>query len=110
MAGGKGTRLKPLTCGIPKPMVPLLNKPTMEYTVDLLKTYNIKDVAVTIAHLPNVITDYFGRGEKWGINLNYYQEDTPLGTGGSVKNAEDFIDGSFLCPNSGRDCQPAHLT
>ena len=96
MAGGKGTRLKPLTCGIPKPMVPLLNKPTMEYTVDLLKTYNIKDVAVTIAHLPNVITDYFGRGEKWGINLNYYQEDTPLGTGGSVKNAEDFIDGSFL--------------
>lgn len=96
MAGGKGTRLKPLTCSIPKPMVPILNKPTMEYTVELLKKHRITDIAVTIAHLPTVITDYFATGEKWNVNLKYYQEEVPLGTGGSVKNAEDFIKDTFI--------------
>lgn len=96
MAGGKGTRLKPLTCGIPKPMVPILNKPTMEYTVALLKTHGIIDIAVTIAHLPTVITDYFATGEKWHVHLKYYEEKVPLGTGGSVKNAEDFIEDTFI--------------
>ncbi|WP_242661314.1 mannose-1-phosphate guanyltransferase [Alkaliphilus metalliredigens] len=96
MAGGKGTRLKPLTCNIPKPMVPILNKPTMEYTVELLRKHNIKDIAVTIAHLPTVITDYFHDGGKWDVNLSYYTEETPLGTGGSVKNAEEFIDDTFI--------------
>lgn len=96
MAGGKGTRLKPLTCGIPKPMVPILNKPTMEYTIELLKSHDIKEVAVTIAHLPTCITDYFDTGDKWDVHLHYYQEEVPLGTGGSVKNAEDFIDDTFI--------------
>ncbi|AOY78298.1 nucleotidyl transferase [Clostridium formicaceticum] len=96
MAGGKGTRLKPLTCSIPKPMVPILNKPTMEYTIQLLRQYEINDIAVTIAHLPTVITDYFGTGEKWGVQLEYFTEDVPLGTGGSVKNAEGFIDDTFI--------------
>ncbi|SET37446.1 mannose-1-phosphate guanylyltransferase / phosphomannomutase [Natronincola peptidivorans] len=96
MAGGKGTRLKPLTCSIPKPMVPILNKPTMAYTVELLKKHAIQQIAVTIAHLPTVITDYFGAGEKWGINLQYYVEEVPLGTGGSVKNAAEFIDDTFI--------------
>ncbi|MFZ5969550.1 MAG: sugar phosphate nucleotidyltransferase [Bacillota bacterium] len=96
MAGGKGTRLRPLTCGIPKPMVPILNKPVMEYTIALLKKYNITDIAITMAYLPSVITDYFGTGEKWGVNIHYYTEEVPLGTGGSVKNADDFIDGTLL--------------
>jgi len=96
MAGGKGTRLTPLTCDIPKPMVPILNKPVMEYTIELLKKYEIKNIAVTLAHLPNVIIDYFGEGEKWGVNLQYYIEEEPLGTGGSVKNAEDFIDETLV--------------
>lgn len=96
MAGGKGTRLKPLTCCIPKPMVPILNKPTMEYTIELLKRHKISDIGVTIAHLPNKIIDYFGQGEKWGVNIKYFEEDIPLGTGGSVKNAEDFIEKTFI--------------
>ena len=96
MAGGKGTRLTPLTCDIPKPMVPILNKPVMEYTIDLLKKYDITDIAVTLAHLPNVVIDYFGNGEKWNVNLQYYIEEEPLGTGGSVKNAEDFIDDTLI--------------
>lgn len=96
MAGGEGTRLRPLTCDIPKPMVPILNKPVMEYTIKLLKKYKINDIAVTMAYLPSVITDYFGTGEDWGVRLNYFTEEVPLGTGGSVKNAEEFLDNTFI--------------
>lgn len=96
MAGGEGTRLRPITCGIPKPMVPVLNKPVMEYTIELLKNHGIVDIAATLAYFPAVITDYFGNGEHWGVNLRYYIEHTPLGTGGSVKNAEDFLDDTFI--------------
>lgn len=96
MAGGKGTRLRPLTCDIPKPMVPILNKPVMEYSINLLKQHGIKDIAVTMAYLPAVIVDYFGTGEEHGVNLNYFIEDIPLGTGGSVKNAEDFLNDTFI--------------
>lgn len=96
MAGGEGTRLRPLTCGIPKPMVPVLNKPVMEYTIELLKKHNITDIAATLAYFPAVITDYFGDGEEFGVSLRYYVEQTPLGTGGSVKNAEGFYDDTFI--------------
>ncbi|WP_243096940.1 mannose-1-phosphate guanyltransferase [Thermohalobacter berrensis] len=96
MAGGKGTRLRPLTCDIPKPMVPILNKPVMEYIINLLKKHDINDIAVTMAYFPSVITDYFGDGQEWGVNLNYFIEDVPLGTGGSVKNAEEILDDTFV--------------
>lgn len=96
MAGGKGTRLKPLTCSLPKPMVPIINRPVMEYTVDLLKEHGITEIGVTLAYMPTMITDYFGSGKDWGVNLHYFIEETPLGTGGSVKNAEEFIDDTLL--------------
>lgn len=96
MAGGEGTRLRPLTCNTPKPMVPILNKPVMEHIILLLKNHNITDIAVTLAYLPSVITDYFGDGRDWGVNLHYFVEEVPLGTGGSVKNAQEFLDGTFL--------------
>lgn len=96
MAGGEGTRLRPVTCGIPKPMVPVLNKPVMEYTIELLKKHNITEIAATLAYFPAVITDYFGDGGDFGVNMKYYIEHKPLGTGGSVKNAEDFLDGTFV--------------
>ncbi|MDA8211540.1 MAG: sugar phosphate nucleotidyltransferase [Clostridia bacterium] len=96
MAGGKGTRLRPLTCNKPKPMVPLLNKPVMEYAIDLLKRHGITEIAVTLQYLPEAIRDYFGDGSGWGVNLQYFEETTPLGTAGSVKNAEKFLDEPFL--------------
>jgi mannose-1-phosphate guanylyltransferase / phosphomannomutase len=96
MAGGEGTRLRPLTCGLPKPMVPILSKPIMEHIINHVKSFDIKDIAVTMAYLPSVIIDYFGTGTEWGVNLNYYTEETPLGTGGSVKNADDFLDDTFI--------------
>lgn len=96
MSGGQGSRLRPLTCHIPKPMVPILNKPVMEYTVELLKNHNINDIAVTLHYLPSLITEYFGDGKRFDVNMDYYIEETPLGTGGSVKNAEDFLDSTFV--------------
>ena len=96
MSGGIGTRLRPLTCHLPKPMVPIFNKPVMEYGIDLLKKYGVNDIAVTLCYLPEMIMDYFGDGSKFGVNMNYYIEDKPLGTGGSVKNAHEFFDGTFI--------------
>ncbi|MDR6224752.1 sugar phosphate nucleotidyltransferase [Desmospora profundinema] len=96
MAGGKGTRLRPLTNRLPKPMVPLLNKPCMEYIIELLKNHGITEIAVTVQYLPHVIREHFGDGEKWGVQLHYFDELQPLGTAGSVKNAEGFLDDTFL--------------
>ncbi|MDN4074755.1 sugar phosphate nucleotidyltransferase [Fictibacillus terranigra] len=96
MAGGKGTRLRPLTCNLPKPMVPLLHKPVMEYSIELLKKYGITDIAVTLHYMPEAIKNYFGDGSDFGVNLHYFEETTPLGTAGSIKNAEDFLDERFI--------------
>ncbi len=96
MAGGEGTRLRPLTCNRPKPMVPIANKPVMEHIIELLRKYDLKDVAVTLQYMPELIKEYFGDGKDFGINLHYYIEKTPLGTAGSVKNAEDFLDDAFV--------------
>ncbi|MGC4376029.1 sugar phosphate nucleotidyltransferase [Fictibacillus sp. Mic-4] len=96
MAGGKGTRLRPLTCNLPKPMVPILHKPVMEYSIELLKKYGITDIAVTVHYLPDAIKNYFGDGSEFGVNLHYFEETTPLGTAGSIKNAEEFLDERFI--------------
>jgi mannose-1-phosphate guanylyltransferase/phosphomannomutase len=96
MAGGKGTRLRPLTCDRPKPMVPLANRPMMEHIVRLLADHGYRDIAVTMFYLPEVIKAYFGDGSPWGVNLSYYVEETPLGTAGSVMNAAGFFEDTFL--------------
>ncbi|MDD3654911.1 MAG: sugar phosphate nucleotidyltransferase [Desulfotomaculaceae bacterium] len=96
MAGGKGTRLCPLTCFQPKPMVPLLGRPCMEYIIELLKKHGIYEIAVTLQFLPQVIKNHFGDGAEYGVHLTYFEETTPLGTAGSVKNAEEFLDDTFV--------------
>lgn len=96
MAGGEGTRLRPLTCNRPKPMVPIANKPVMEHIVELLKKHSFKDVAVTLQYMPDLIREYFTDGSEYGVSMRYYVEDTPLGTAGSVKNAEDFLNDTFI--------------
>lgn len=96
MAGGEGSRLRPLTCDLPKPIVPVFNKPIMEHTIELLKSYNITEVGVTLQYLPQKIKDYFGNGSNWGVNIHYFTEDSPLGTAGSVKNADEFLDETFI--------------
>lgn len=96
MAGGKGTRLRPLTCHLPKPMAPLLDRPCMEYIIELLKRHGITEIAVTVQYLPQMIKNYFGDGLEFGVRLHYFDETTPLGTAGSVKNAEAFLDDTFV--------------
>ena len=96
MAGGAGSRLRPLTCDLPKPMVPIMNRPVMHYSVELLKKYGIKDIGVTLQYLPKVIQNYFGDGSQYKVQLHYFIEETPLGTAGSVKNAEKFLDETFI--------------
>jgi len=96
LAGGKGTRLRPLTAHLPKPMVPLLNRPCMEYSILLLKKHGITDIGVTVQYLGDEIKEYFGDGSNWGVNIQYFEETQPLGTAGGVKNAEAFLDERFL--------------
>ncbi len=96
MAGGHGTRLRPLTCTSPKPMARILNRPVMEHILLLLKKHGITDIGVTLMYLPEQIRSYFGDGSAWGVRLTYFLEETPLGTAGSVKNTGDFLDDDFL--------------
>src|SRR6476659_2116343 len=96
MAGGEGTRLRPLTSNQPKPMVPIVGKPCMEHIIDLLRRHGIDEIVVTVAYLPQVIRGYFGDGESLGVTLHYSVEETPLGTAGSVKHAEALLDETFL--------------
>ena len=96
MAGGEGSRLRPLTCARPKPMVSIVNRPCMEHIVNLLRDQGIRDIGVTLQYLPEEIQSYFGDGKDFGVDLHYYVEDTPLGTAGSVKNAASFLDETFI--------------
>src|SRR3990172_6295913 len=96
MAGGEGSRLRPLTIVRPKPMVPIVNKPVMEHVLDLLKRHGITEVVVTVQYLASVIQDYFGDGSNHGMQIHYSIEETPLGTAGSVKQAEDKLRETFL--------------
>ncbi len=91
MAGGEGTRLRPLTSLRPKPMVPIVNQPVMEHILGLVKHHGIDEVVATLAFMPQVIQDYFGDGDEWGMGIDYAIEETPLGTAGSVKNAAKLI-------------------
>jgi mannose-1-phosphate guanylyltransferase / phosphomannomutase len=96
MAGGEGTRLRPLTSNQPKPMVPIAGKPCMEHIIELLRRYGMTDIVVTVAYMPQVIRGYFGDGGALGVQLHYSVEETALGTAGSVKNAEELLDETFV--------------
>ncbi len=96
LAGGEGTRLRPLTASLPKPMAPILGRPVLEYAIRLLKKHGFYDIGITLGYMPEAIRSYFGDGTSFGVRITYFLEDTPLGTAGSVKNTGDFIDGDFL--------------
>src|SRR5438445_3370285 len=96
MAGGEGTRLRPLTSNQPKPMLPLANRPMMEHIVRLLKEHGFDDIVVTLAFLPQAIRTYFGDGAEFGVRMVYATEESPLGTAGSVRNAMEELTEPFL--------------
>ncbi len=96
LAGGEGTRLRPLTSNQPKPMMPIANAPMMEHIVRLLAKHGFDDIVVTVAFLANHIRNYFGDGSEFGVRMRYATEESPLGTAGSVRNAMDELDETFL--------------
>ena len=96
MAGGEGTRLRPQTSNLPKPMLPLVGRPMMEHIISLLRRHGITDIVVTVAFLPNAIRSYFGNGSELGVRMVYATEETPLGTAGSVRNAREELTERFL--------------
>ncbi len=96
LAAGEGTRLRPLTDSLPKPMVPLGNKPLLGYTLALLARHNIRDVAINLHHCPDIVRACFGDGTNWGVRITYSFEPELLGTAGAVKKLQPLWDGTFL--------------
>ena len=91
MAGGEGKRLRPLTLGMPKPMVPLLDRPVMEHIILLLRRHGITDICVTLHYMPQAVMEAFGDGSRLGVRLSYFIEEEALGTAGSVKNCAPHL-------------------
>jgi len=96
LAGGMGTRLKPLTNDLPKPMVPMMGKPLLERNMLKLKDCGIDEIILSICYKSQIIEEYFGDGTKLGLKIHYVCEDIPLGTGGAIKNSEEFFDDTFI--------------
>ncbi len=100
LAGGMGTRLKPLTDEIPKPMVPIMNKPLLERSFENLRKCGICDIVISTGYKSKYIKEYFGNGSKFGLKIEYIYEDIPLGTGGAIKKTGQLFDDTFLVFNA----------
>jgi len=96
LAAGGGTRLYPLTFTLPKPVVPIMNRPTMEHIIRHIKEHGFTNIMVNLHNLPEHIENYFKDGSEIGVNINYSHENEPLGTAGGVKYVEDFFDDTFM--------------
>lgn len=101
LAAGLGTRLRPLTDLISKPMAPIVNRPVMEHIIRLLAEHGFKDIVCNLHYFPDEIKNYFGNGSKWGVNIVYSFEEELLGTAGGVKKVEDFFQGQTFLVISG---------
>src|SRR5205823_7073492 len=96
MAGGQGTRLRPLTSNQPKPMLPIVGRPMMEHIIRLARAHGFTDIVATVQFLASIVRNFFGDGSDLGVSLSYVTEEEPLGTAGSVKNAEPLLGERFL--------------
>jgi NDP-sugar pyrophosphorylase family protein len=94
-AGGFGTRLRPMTDTMPKPMVPILGKPMLLWHLEQFKKHGVTEFFFTLHYLPQIVMDYFGDGSKFGVTINYFVEEKPLGSAGAIKKFEDQLDQTF---------------
>ncbi|MBX3278889.1 MAG: NDP-sugar synthase [Acidobacteria bacterium] len=99
LAGGKGTKLRPLTIHTPKPVVPVVNRPFLLYQVDLLKRAGIKDIILSLSYQPGKIEEILADGQDFGVRIRYAHEPLPLGTAGAYRNASEFIDRTAVVLN-----------
>lgn len=100
LAGGRGTRLSPITHEIPKPLIPVQGKPLLEHTFDLLKKFGITDVIISVGYKKEKIKEQIGNGKAFGVNVTYVEEEEPLGTAGPVKLAAPYLTESFIVANA----------
>jgi mannose-1-phosphate guanylyltransferase/phosphomannomutase len=96
LAGGKGTRLRPLTYKIPKAMIPIEGKPVLEHQIIFLRRYKIRGIVLCTGYKHESIERYFGKGSRFGVKIKYLREKKLMGTGGAIKNAEKTVDGPFV--------------
>jgi len=96
LAAGEGTRLRPLTYTIPKVMLPLAGRPLLEYLIDFLRFHDITEIAINLSHLPEVVMEWLGNGDRLGIRIRYSVEDPVLGTAGALDKLRDFFDDTFV--------------
>lgn len=99
LAGGLGTRLRPLTYIVPKPMLPIGGKPLLERTISYLREYGITEIVICVSYLKRQIIDHFKRGSNLKISLRYAESESPLGTAGQLKTAEEYVKDTFLAMN-----------
>lgn len=97
LTGGLGTRLQPYTLFVPKPMLPLGDKPLLEHSIEWLKKNKVKSIVLCVSYLRKNIQDYFHNGEDFGVDIEYAVSNKPLATAGQLKTAEKFIDDTFVC-------------
>ena len=97
LAGGLGTRLRPLTISKPKPMLPVGEKPILEHLIEWTKKGGVKSIVICVSYLRKSIEDYFEDGSKFGVKIEYAISNKPLATAGQLKTAEEFIDDDFVC-------------
>ena len=97
LAGGLGTRLQPYTTFLPKPMLPLGEKPILEHLIEWTRKNGVKSIVLCVSYLRKTIEDYFEDGKRLGVNIEYAVSDKPLATAGQLKTAEKFIDDTFVC-------------
>lgn len=100
MAGGKGTRISSITSDIPKPMINIEGKPVLEREINCLREQGFVDLIITVSHLADHIISYFGDGSSFGVNIEYFIEETPLGNAGALFKLKDRLKGDFLLLNA----------
>ncbi len=110
LAAGVGSRLDPLTRNVPKPMVPIINRPVIEHIVEKLKKHGFTEIMINLHYLGHVIKDHLGNGSKWGVKIHYASEDRLWGDAGSVKRAEEFLNGETFLVVGGDDISDIDLT
>ena len=110
LAAGVGSRLDPLTRNVPKPLVPILNRPVMEYLIELLKKHGFDEIMVNLYYLGDQIKAYFGDGSRWGVKIYWSQEDQLWGDAGSVKRVEEFFKDDTFIVIGGDDLTDMDLT
>ncbi len=100
LAGGRGVRLQPITHELPKPLLPLHDKPLLQHILELLRKHGIKNVIISVGYKGEKIKEAFGNGKKLGMNISYVEEDKPLGTAGPIKLARSFLTETFIACNA----------